>query len=126
MPKFNIKAAPPAQPTPVADGADVPITDAMNVPIPDADRSRSPHGLSPDLSEFDLSADLGRVMEHDQQLAEAMDSLRRRESEFELSEAARTRQFMEQYASDHCARLQQLELEAKRTTQVATQALVEG
>ena len=52
--------------------------------------------------------------------AEAMDSLRRRESEFELSEAARTRQFMEQYASDHCARLQQLGLEAKQTTQVAT------
>ena len=103
---------------PVADGTDVPIADGT-----DADRSRSPHGVLPDLPEMDLSADLAHVMERDQELAEALESMRRRESEFELSEAARTRQFMEQYALEHQTRLRELESEAKESTQIATREL---
>ena len=125
-PNFNLDA-PPAQPAPVTDGdGDVPIVDAENVPIPDADRSRSPFGSAPDVSEMDLSGDLGRIIENDEEIAEALESMRRRESEFERTEAARTQLFMEQFSASHQQRLLRLEDEARETSRSATLALSEN
>ena len=126
-PNVNFKVAPPTQPTSLTYGdGDVPIGDAANIPIPDADRSRSPRGLSPEMSELDLSADLGHIIENDEELASAIASLRHRESEFELAESARTRQFMEQFTAAHQDRLYKLEAEAREGTQAATLSLSEG
>ena len=116
--------------TPAADRADAPVIDVAGVPIQDesahVDRSRSPHGVLQDFDEMDLGADLARLMENDEELTEALDNMRYRETEFELTEAAATRQFMERYASEHNARLRQLESEAQESSVVATRHLSEG
>ena len=61
IPIFNF-AVPPV---PLTDGANVPVSDGAV----DADRSLS-HEVLTDLSEINLSADLGRVIEQNQELAE--------------------------------------------------------
>ena len=88
LPPFTIPIMTSTVPSaPLPDAADVPVSDGAV----DADRSRSPRAVLVDLDPMDLSMDLGRIIEQDEELSAALEDMRARNIRNEAY-AARTRQ----------------------------------